>query len=72
VHIDPLWLVHLDGASARLARSLYDDRQFDDLPILGDALEEAGCDDEYLLGHLRRRGGHFRGCWALDLLLAKQ
>ena len=55
-----------------LARSVYDDRRFDELPILADALEEAGCTDPALLEHLRRPGPHVRGCWALDLVLNKE
>ncbi len=39
------------------------------LPILADALEDAGCADEELLGHLRGGGPHVCGCWALDLVL---
>jgi hypothetical protein len=39
------------------------------LPILADALQEAGCEDERLLGHCRSPGPHARGCWAADLLL---
>jgi hypothetical protein len=45
---------------------------FDQLPILADALEEAGCSDETLLGHLRATEGHIRGCWAVDAVLAKE
>jgi len=41
------------------------------LAVLSDALEEAGCDDAELLGHLRSAGPHVRGCWALDLILGK-
>jgi hypothetical protein len=40
--------------------------------VLADALEEAGCTDDGLLSHLRSPGPHFRGCWALDLVLGKQ
>ena len=54
-----------------LAEGIYEDRGFDRLPILGDALEEAGCTDHDLLGHLRSPGPHVRGCWALDLVLGK-
>src|SRR5262245_55474500 len=39
------------------------------LAVLADALEEAGCSDAELLGHLRSSGPHVRGCWALDLTL---
>jgi hypothetical protein len=42
------------------------------LAILADALEDAGCGDEAILGHLRSSGPHIRGCWALDLCLNKQ
>jgi hypothetical protein len=42
-----------------------------DLPILADALEDAGCANADLLGHLRGPGPHVRGCWALDLILGK-
>jgi hypothetical protein len=55
-----------------LARSIYADRAFDQLPILADALEDTGCTDADLLGHLRGPGPHVRGCWALDLLLGKE
>jgi hypothetical protein len=55
-----------------LARPIYDDRDFADLPILADALEESQCDDAELLGHLRGPGPHARGCFALDQLLAKE
>jgi hypothetical protein len=41
------------------------------LAILADALEETGCADEELLGHLRGPGPHVRGCWPIDLLLGK-
>ncbi|MGL4550680.1 MAG: hypothetical protein ACRC33_05795, partial [Gemmataceae bacterium] len=67
--IDPLWLSVNDGAAGRLARAAYDRRSFDLLPVLADALEEAGCADADLLAHLRSPGPHVRGCWALDLLL---
>jgi hypothetical protein len=62
-----------------LAQAGYDER---DLPagtldttrlaVLADALEEAGCADAALLGHLRGPGPHVRGCWAVDLILGKQ
>ena len=56
---------------ATLARRTYDEGDFAALPVLGDALEDAGCADPELLGHLRGPGPHVRGCWALDLLLGK-
>lgn len=54
-----------------LAAGIYADRAFDRLPILADALEEAGCDNTELLVHLRGDGPHCRGCWPLDLALGK-
>jgi hypothetical protein len=69
--IDPAWLVRNDGTVRKLADAIYEGRVFDRLPILADALEEAGCNDAELLGHLRGPGPHVKGCWALDLLLGK-
>jgi hypothetical protein len=54
-----------------LAHLIYDQRRFTDLPVLADALEEAGCTDQTILDHLRGPGPHVRGCWAVDLLLGK-
>jgi hypothetical protein len=51
--------------------AIAEDRAFDRLPILADALEDAGCDDGDLLAHLRGDGPHVRGCWALDLVLER-
>jgi hypothetical protein len=60
------------GAPGPLARVIYDERAFDRLPLLADALEDAGCTDADLLGHLRLPGPHVRGCWAVDLVVGKQ
>jgi hypothetical protein len=68
---DPAWLTRNDGAVTNLARAIYHNRAFGRLPELADALEEAGCPDGELLGHLRGPGPHVRGCWAVDLLLGK-
>jgi hypothetical protein len=54
-----------------LAQAIYEDARFADMPVLADALEEAGCIGAEILGHLRGPGPHARGCWVLDLLLAK-
>ncbi|MCI0464680.1 MAG: hypothetical protein L0Z62_47760 [Gemmataceae bacterium] len=59
-------------APIALARALYEDRIFEWLPILGDALEEAGCSDEAILAHCRGPGPHVRGCWVVDLILGKR
>jgi len=53
----------------RMAELAYEERKFDDLPILADALEEAGCDNADILNHCRQPGEHARGCWVLDLIL---
>jgi hypothetical protein len=55
-----------------LARAIYDERRWDDLGILADALEEAGCTDADMLNHCRGPGLHARGCWVVDLLLGKR
>jgi hypothetical protein len=55
-----------------LAQAIYDERAFDRMPILGDALEEAGCDNADILNHCRQPGEHVRGCWVIDLLLGKE
>jgi hypothetical protein len=57
---------------AQLAAKCYQARTFDRLPILADALQDAGCNAEELLAHLRGSGPHARGCWAVDQVLAKE
>jgi hypothetical protein len=70
--IGPAWLAWNDGAVIQLARHIYAERAFTDLPILADALEEAGCADADVLGHCRGSGPHTRGCWVVDLVLGKK
>lgn len=70
--IRPSWLTWQGGAVKRLAWAIYDDRSFNRLPVLADALEEAGCNSRELLAHLHSPGPHVRGCWALDLVLGKE
>jgi hypothetical protein len=72
VAVDPVWLTWRDGTVRRLAQMIYAERRFGDLPILADALEEAGCTDAAILGHCRGGGEHVRGCWVADLLLGKE
>jgi hypothetical protein len=55
-----------------LARGVYEDRAFDRLPLLADALMDAGCADEDILAHCRSDGPHVRGCWVVDLVLGKE
>ena len=72
VAIDPSWLAWNNGIVVKMAQAVYEERAFDRLPVLADALEEAGCADADLLSHLRGPGPHVRGCWAVDLLLGKE
>jgi hypothetical protein len=66
--VAPAWL---SPTTVALAQAIYEDRAFDRLPILADALEDAGCTDQTILDHLRGPGPHTRGCFALDLVLGK-
>ncbi len=56
---------------SRIADHIYRNDRFADLPILADALEEAGCVDEVVLSHCRFHSHHVRGCWVVDALLGK-
>jgi hypothetical protein len=56
----------------QLARGIYEDRAFDRMPILADALEDAGCADPDILSHCRSGGEHGRGCWVVDLVLGRE
>jgi hypothetical protein len=60
-----------DGTVPKIAQGIYEERAFYRLPILHDALLDAGCDDEDILVHCRSAGPHVRGCWVIDLLLGK-
>lgn len=61
-----------DGIIPKLAQSIYEERAFERMPILADALEEAGCTDADILNHCRHQGEHVRGCWVVDLMLGKE
>ena len=69
VTFDPAW--RTDTAVA-LARSMYETRDFGAMPILADALQDAGCDSDDILNHCRGPGPHVRGCWVVDLVLGKE
>jgi hypothetical protein len=71
VAVDPAWLAWNHGTVPAIARRVYDERAFHDLPILADALEDAGCTDADILAHCRQGGEHVRGCWVVDLILGK-
>jgi hypothetical protein len=70
--VEPSWLTWNLGTVVRLAKGIYEDRVFDHMPILADALEDAGCQDVDILSHCRQQAPHVRGCWVLDLLLGKK
>jgi hypothetical protein len=69
--VDPAVLAWQGFTVARIAEAIYEGRQFEDLPILADALEDAGCTDAEILEHLRGPGLHVRGCWVVDLILCR-
>jgi hypothetical protein len=78
ITIAPAFLTWNEGTVIRLAQAAYAERHLPAgtldnarLAVLADALEEAGCEDGQILGHLRSGGDHVRGCWAVDLLLSK-
>jgi hypothetical protein len=68
VSFDPNWRT---STVVALAEGVYADRAFDRLPILADALEDAGCGHPDILAHCRGPGPHARGCWVVDLVLGK-
>jgi hypothetical protein len=70
--LDRRWLRAHGRAPAEIAAAIYADRSFDELPILADALADAGCGSEELIRHCREPGEHGRGCWAVDALLGKR
>ncbi|VTS01461.1 Uncharacterized protein OS=Sorangium cellulosum (strain So ce56) GN=sce5710 PE=4 SV=1 [Gemmata massiliana] len=55
-----------------LAAQMYESRDFGAMPILADALQDAGCDNADVLDHCRGPGPHVRGCWVVDLVLGKE
>ena len=69
VSFNPAWRT---DTAVSLARTMYDSREFGAMPILADALQDAGCEDEQVLHHCRDANQvHVRGCWVCDLVLGK-
>jgi hypothetical protein len=60
------------STAVTLAKQMYESREFSAMPILADALQDAGCDNDEVLKHCRRAGPHVRGCWAVDGVLGKE
>jgi hypothetical protein len=76
--LNPAWLSWHGGTIPKLAEAIYEDRVLPSghldnhrLTVLADALEDAGCTDQDILGHCRGPGPHVRGCWVVDLVLGK-
>ncbi len=79
VTVDPTWLSWHEGMIAQLAQAAYEERELPAgtmdrarLANLAFALEEAGCTEANLTGHLREPWPHVRGCWVVDLLLGRE
>ena len=72
VTLAPSVLAWNDRLVVRLAQAIYEERRWGDMPILGDALLDAGCDNDEVVAHCRAGGEHVRGCWVIDLLLDKE
>ncbi len=70
--VAPRVLAWEGGTVVRIGQGIYEGNRFQDLPVLADALEEAGCDDSDLLAHCRESGEHVRGCWVVDLLVGRE
>ena len=66
--LDPMWRT---STAIALASQMYESRDFGAMPILADALQDAGCDSDDILNHCRGDGPHVRGCWVVDLVLGK-
>jgi hypothetical protein len=69
VTFSPEWRT---DTAVSLASQMYQSRDFSAMPILADALQDAGCDNADILDHCRSPGPHVRGCWVVDLVLGKQ
>lgn len=68
VAFDPAWRTE---AVVALAQQMYEARDFGPMPVLADALDDAGCANAEILAHCRGPGPHVRGCWVVDLVLGK-
>jgi hypothetical protein len=63
-----MWLTWNGATISKLAQAIDDHEAFDRLPILADALEEAGCASAAILDHCRKPARHYRRCWVIDCL----
>ncbi|HKB35439.1 MAG TPA: hypothetical protein VKD72_03230 [Gemmataceae bacterium] len=69
---EPPWLAWKDGLVVKKALAIYEQRRWQDMPLLADLLAEAGCADDEVLSHCRGQGPQVRGCWVLDELLGRE
>ena len=70
VAFDPAWRT---DTAVSLAKGMYESRDFGAMPILADALQDAGCTSDDILTHCRdSHATHVRGCWVVDLVLGKE
>lgn len=74
IELDPNWRT---STVVELANTIYHEKAFDRMPVLADALEDAGCTNQEVLDHCRKDQGadqcsHVRGCWVVDLILGKE
>ncbi len=69
LRVDPEWLHRSDATALGLAEAIRAEGKYGNLPILADALEEAGCDNAEILAHCRERARHRTTCWVIELLL---
>ena len=73
---NPFWPVSFNrewrtSTAVSIAKGMYESRDFSPMPILADALQEAGCENADILNHCRSGGPHVKGCWVVDLVLGK-
>jgi hypothetical protein len=71
VRFEASWLLWSNGTVPKIGQAIYEERAFEWLPILADALLDAGCNNEHIIAHCRLLGTHVRGCWVVDLVLNK-
>jgi hypothetical protein len=72
VNVEPSLLTSNSGVVLKLAAAIYEDRSFDRMPVLGDALEESGFANQIILSHCRSQNDHVLGCWVVGAALGKE
>jgi hypothetical protein len=72
LHIEPAWLSWDRGTVRNMAEVIDRERDYTRLPVLADALEDAGCTEPLILAHCREDQVHTRGCWVVERLLGRE